>query len=52
MVVLLLGLAAAVVLSSDRGLDTAACYPRRLKTAHGGRRALWSLRLRAPEPSY
>ena len=36
MIASLLGLAAAVVLSSDHGLDTAACYPRRLETAHGG----------------
>ena len=31
----LFALAAAVVLSSNHGLDAAACYPRRLKTAHG-----------------
>ena len=31
-----IGLAAAVVLSSNHGLDTAACYPRRLKTAYKG----------------
>ena len=27
--------AAAVVLSSDHGLDAAACYPRKLKTVTG-----------------
>jgi len=32
----LFAFAAAVVLSSNHGLDAAACYPRRLKTAYRG----------------